>query len=161
MIVPNISPQPVLGVGIDTARYGHHVSFLRSDCQLAAKPIIVLESRKGYRQLQQQLERLHRRQPEARLYVRIDAAGQYAANLERFLRALPLPLEISVGEPARNKAYRQAHFPKRKADSIDSLANGATPWSSDRPPRAKCLPSSPRSARWPANWSRRSDNRRG
>ena len=139
MIVPNISPQPVLGVGIDTARYGHHVSFLRSDCQSAAKPIIVLESREGYRQLQQQLERLHRRQPEARLYVRIDAAGQYAANLERFLRALPLPLEISVGEPARNKAYRQAHFPKRKADSIDSLAN-ARYAVVERPPATREVP---------------------
>jgi transposase len=123
MIPPSPSDQPVLGVGIDTARYGHHVSFLRPDCQPAAEPMTVVESREGYRQLQQRLESLHGRHPEARLYVRIDAAGQYAANLERFLRQLPLPLEISVGEPARNKAYRQAHFPKRKADSVESLAN--------------------------------------
>jgi len=123
MILPSTSHQPVIGVGIDTARYGHHVSFLRPDCQPAGKPMTVMESRQGYRQLQQQLDLLHRRYPEARLYVRIDAAGQYAANLERFLRQLPLPLEISVGEPARNKAYRQAHFPKRKADNVESLAN--------------------------------------
>ncbi len=123
MIVPSPFNQPVFGVGIDTARYGHHVSFLRPDCQPAAKPMTVLESREGYRQLQQQLELLHRRHPDARLCVRIDAAGQYATNLERFLRQLPLPLEISVGEPARNKAYRQAHFPKRKADRVESLAN--------------------------------------
>lgn len=123
MIPPTSSERPVFGVGIDTARYGHHVSFLRPDCQPAAKPMTVMESREGYRQLQKQLELLHGRHPEARLYVRIDAAGQYAANLERFLRQLPLPLEISVGEPARNKAYRQAHFPKRKADQVESLAN--------------------------------------
>lgn len=123
MILPNTSNQPVIGVGIDTARYGHHVSFLRPDCQPAASPMTVLESREGYRQLQQQLELLHGRHPNARFHVRIDAAGQYAANLERFLRQLPLPLEVSVGEPARNKAYRQAHFPKRKADSVESLAN--------------------------------------
>jgi transposase len=123
MIPPRTSDRPVFGVGIDTARYGHHVTFLRPDCQPAAKPMTVMESREGYHQLQQQLELLHRRHPEALLAVRIDAAGQYAANLERFLRQLPLPLEISVGEPARNKAYRQAHFPKRKADSVESLAN--------------------------------------
>ena len=123
MILPNTSDKPVFGVGIDTARYGHHVSFLRPDCQAAAEPMSVMESREGYRQLQQRLELLHQRHPETRLYVRIDAAGQYAANLERFLRQLPLPLEISVGEPARNKAYRQAHFPKRKADVVESLAN--------------------------------------
>lgn len=123
MILPDTSDKAVFGVGIDTARYGHHVSFLRPDCQPAAEPMTVMESREGYNQLQQRLELLHQRHPEARLYVRIDAAGQYAANLERFLRQLPLPLEISVGEPARNKAYRQAHFPKRKADAVDSLAN--------------------------------------
>jgi len=123
MILPSTSNQPVFGVGIDTARYGHHVTFLRPDCQPAAKPMTILESHEGYCQFQQQLELLHRRHPEARFHVRIDAAGQYAANLERFLRQLPLPLEISVGEPARNKAYRQAHFPKRKADSVESLAN--------------------------------------
>ena len=29
MILPNTSDKAVFGVGIDTARYGHHVSFLR------------------------------------------------------------------------------------------------------------------------------------
>jgi transposase len=145
MILPSTFNQPVFGVGIDTARYGHHVSFLRPDCQPAAKPMTVMESREGYRQLQQQLDLLHRRHPDARLYVRIDAAGQYAANLERFLRQLPLPLEISVGEPARNKAYRQAHFPKRKADSVESLANARyavverPPASSEVPPEFAAL----------------------
>ena len=38
-----------IGVGIDTARYGHRVSFLRPDRQAAAKPLTVLESRAGYR----------------------------------------------------------------------------------------------------------------
>lgn len=139
MILPSTSNQPVFGVGIDTARYGHHVSFLRPDCQPAAKPMTVMESREGYRQLQQQLDLLHRRHPEARLYVRIDAAGQYATNLERFLRQLPLPLEISVGEPARNKAYRQAHFPKRKADNVESLAN-ARYAVVERPPATSKVP---------------------
>src|SRR5208283_4810572 len=132
MILPNTSDKPVFGVGIDTARYGHHVSFLRPDCQAAAEPMSVMESREGYR-------KLHQRHPETRLYVRIDAAGQYAANLERFLRQLPLPLEISVGEPARNKAYRQAHFPKRKADVVESLAN-ARYAVVERPPAGREVP---------------------
>ena len=37
-----------IGVGIDTARYGHRVSFLRPDRQPAAKPLTVLENRAGY-----------------------------------------------------------------------------------------------------------------
>jgi transposase len=113
----------VIGVGIDTARYGHRVTFLHADKQPAAPPLDVLESHAGYELLGQTLGRLAERYPAARIHVRIDAAGQYAANLEYFLRRLPLPLEISMGEPNRNAAYRKAHFPKRKTDASDSLAN--------------------------------------
>ena len=113
----------VIGVGIDTARYGHRITFLRADKQPAAPPLDVLESQAGYEELRQALRRLSESHPGAKFHVRIDAAGQYAANLECFLRSLPLPLEISLGEPARNAAYRKAHFPKRKADVSDSFAN--------------------------------------
>jgi len=111
-----------IGVGIDTARYGHRVSFLRPDRQPAAKPLTVLESRAGYQALRERLEQLHQLHPQARLHVRIDAAGQYAANLEHFLRGLPLPLTLSIGEPKRNKDYRKAHFPKRTTDDTESQA---------------------------------------
>jgi transposase len=112
-----------LGVGIDTARFGHHVTFLREDKQPAAKPLSITESRSGYQQLQAQLEQLHRRYPEAHIHLRIDAAGQYAANLETFLRSLKhLPMTISVGEPKRNKDYHHAHSPKRQSDATESYA---------------------------------------
>lgn len=111
-----------IGVGIDTARYGHRVSFLRPDRQPAAKPLTVLESRSGYQTLQQRLEQLHQQHPQAHFHVRIDAAGQYAANLEHFLRGLPLPLTLSIGEPKRNKDYQKAHFPKRTTDDTESQA---------------------------------------
>jgi len=111
----------VIGVGIDTARYGHRVSFLRADKQPAAPALDVRESQEGYESLAAALDRLHK--PGVRFHVRVDAAGQFAANLEQFLRGLALPIELSVGEPARNAAYRKAHFPKRKSDATDSLAN--------------------------------------
>lgn len=111
-----------IGVGIDTARYGHRVSFRRPDHQPAAKALTVMETKAGYQSLQEQFERLHRQHPQAHFYVRIDAAGQYAANLERFLRGLALPLTISIGEPKRNKDYQKAHFPKRTTDDTESQA---------------------------------------
>src|SRR5262249_24060681 len=111
-----------IGVGIDTARYGHRVSFRRPDHQPAAKPLTVMETQAGYRALQQQLERLHQQHPQAHFHVRIDAAGQYAANLERFLRSLALPMTLSIGEPKRNKDYQKAHFPKRTTDDTESQA---------------------------------------
>ncbi len=37
-----------IGVGIDTARYGHRVAFLRPDRKPAAKSITVTENRAGY-----------------------------------------------------------------------------------------------------------------
>ena len=44
------TPAPLdrIGVGIDTARYGHRVSFLKPDRQPAAKPLTVMEDRAGY-----------------------------------------------------------------------------------------------------------------
>ena len=102
-----------LGVGIDTARYGHRVAFLRDDKQPAAPQISISESRQGYERLARELERLRERHPDAEIRVRIDAAGQYAYNLETFLRSLDPPLSVSVGEPKRNKDYCCVHFPKR------------------------------------------------
>jgi transposase len=118
----SVSSLDRIGVGIDTARYGHRVSFLRPDRQPAAKPLTVLESRAGYQALQERLEQLHQQHPQAHFHVRIDAAGQYAANLEHFLRGLQLPLTLSIGEPKRNKDYQKAHFPKRTTDDTESQA---------------------------------------
>lgn len=111
-----------IGVGIDTARYGHHATFLYSNLDPAAAPLAVEENRAGYNRLKERLDQLHRRHPQAALRVRLDVAGQYAVNLESFLRSLPLPLEISVGDPCRNEKYRAVHSPKRKADAADSKA---------------------------------------
>lgn len=111
-----------IGVGIDTARYGHRVAFLRPDRQPAAKSLTVMESRDGYRALQERLEELHRQHPQVHFHVRIDAAGQYATNLEIFLRGLGLPMTLSIGEPKRNKDYQKAHFPKRTTDDTESQA---------------------------------------
>jgi transposase len=111
-----------IGVGIDTARYGHRVSFLRPDHQPVAKPLTVMENRDGYLALQQRLEQLHAQHPQAHFHIRLDAAGQYAANLEHFLRGLPLPMTLSIGEPKRNKDYQKAHFPKRTTDDTESQA---------------------------------------
>ena len=65
---------------------------------------------------------MREKHPDAEIHVRIDAAGQYAANLERFLRSLDPPLSISVGEPKRNKDYHHAHSPKRQDDQTESWA---------------------------------------
>ena len=116
------TPLDRIGVGIDTARYGHRVSFRKPDHQPAAKPLTVLENQAGYRALQERLEQLHQKHPQAHFHVRIDAAGQYAANLETFLRGMDLPLTLSIGEPKRNKDYQKAHFPKRTTDDTESQA---------------------------------------
>src|SRR3954453_14469078 len=116
------APLDRIGVGIDTARYGHRVSFLRPDCQPAAKPLTVMENRAGYQALEERLKQLRERHPQAHFHVRIDAAGQYAVNLELFLRGLDLPMTLSIGEPKRNKDYQKAHFPKRTTDDTESQA---------------------------------------
>jgi transposase len=116
------TPLDRIGVGIDTARYGHRASFLRPDLRPAARPLTVTEDRAGYQALRDRLEQLRRLHPQVHFHVRIDAAGQYAANLEQFLRGLDWPMTISIGEPKRNKDYHKAHFPKRTTDDTESQA---------------------------------------
>ena len=113
-----------VGIGIDTSRFGHQVAFWRDDKLPAAPTLTVMESRDGYDRLAQQLRRLREKYPQAELFVRIDAAGQYATNLERFLRefSAEVPLSISVGEPKRNKDDHHATSPKRQTDGTESLA---------------------------------------
>ena len=118
------SAKAVVGVGIDTHRYFHQVTFLDADRQRAAPNLRVAESAEGYEQLRQALEKIAMRQPDVHFHIRVDAAGQYAANLEKYLRGLPFALTFSVGEPARNKHYRQAISPKGTDDVIDSYACG-------------------------------------
>jgi hypothetical protein len=72
----------------------------------------ITENQHACQRLREQLETLHRKDPHAQFHVHIDAAGQYASNLQRFLQSLTLPLLISVGEPKRNKDYHKAFFPK-------------------------------------------------
>src|SRR5208283_2630137 len=88
----------------------------------AAKPMTVLENRAGYQTLHERLQQLHQQHPQAHFHVRLDAAAQYAANLEHFLRGLALPITLSIGEPKRNKDYQTAHFPKRTTDDTESQA---------------------------------------
>jgi len=117
------SPAPLsIGVGFDTARYGHHVSFLGPDLQPAARAFTFAESPAGYARLRDAFDQLREKHTNVQFQIRIDAAGQYAANLERFLRALPYQATISVGQPKQNRDYCRAHFPKRKADAVESLA---------------------------------------
>ena len=111
-----------VGVGLDTARYGHHVTFLDEQRQVATKPFDFAESREGYEKLHREFEKLAGRHPHVHFHIRVDAAGQYAMNLERFIRALPWDKTVSIGAPKRNKDYKNVHFPKRKADCVDSHA---------------------------------------
>ena len=118
----NNSPCVHLGIGFDTARYAHHVSFLDEKKRTAAKPFHFTETADGYLKLRQALDRLAKKHTRLHLHIRIDAAGQYAENLLQWLHQLPFDTTISVGQPARNKAYRTVHFDKRKADPTESLA---------------------------------------
>lgn len=112
----------LIGVGIDTARYGHHVSFLDDQKRTASKPFHFAESASGYQILVNTIQRLQKKHPQAELHFRIDAAGQYATNLIAFLDTTFQKATLSVGQPTKNENYRKAHFNKRKADPVESLA---------------------------------------
>ncbi len=111
-----------IGVGIDTARYGHHATIINGDREFISPAFEFAESVEGYEKLEQRLRRVLRKYPTVHFHVHVDAAGQYATNLERFLRSRKLPMTLSIGEPKRNKDYHSAMSPKRKADDTESRA---------------------------------------
>lgn len=126
-----------IGVGIDTARYGHYACFLHDDLQPAAAELAFAESGAGYAQLRQRLLDLAQRYEPVHFVVRLDAAGQYADNLRHFLHGLaqasdaaltrganatPLAITISCGDPQRNKNYRAALFGSQKSDPVEARA---------------------------------------
>lgn len=112
----------LIGVGIDTARYGHHATFLRPDLQPAAANLTFTENAEGYAQLEARLRTISERHPGAGFRFRLDVAGAYADNLLAFLHRLPWAKTISCGEPLRNKEYRTAIFGHKKSDPVDSAA---------------------------------------
>jgi len=122
MTIAQVDTVTVIGVGIDTSRYGHHVSLLRDDLQPATEALTITETKEGYNKLLSTLQDLKRRHPDVVFQIRLDEAGQYAANLRTFLYALPFEKTVSIGDCIRNKNYRMAHFPKRKSDSVDSFS---------------------------------------
>jgi transposase len=124
-----------IGVGIDTARYGHYAAFLRADLQPAAAELPFPESAAGYDLLCQRLQLIAQRHGGAvHFVIRLDAAGQYADNLLHFLHNLGgqtasqsnglhnSTFAISCGDPQRNKNYRAALFGSKKSDAVEARA---------------------------------------
>ncbi len=121
------------GVGIDTSRYGHYAAFLRDDLPPAAAELPFPESAAGYALFRQRLECIVRRHGPVHFVVRLDAAGPYADNLLHFLHGLrtpganasalpPFVLNLSCGDPQRNKNYRAALFGGQKSDPVEARA---------------------------------------
>ena len=113
----------VFGVGIDTARYGHHVTFVDQDIRTATQAYHFKEDRGGYDKLKKSLEALAKKNPDAVIRIGLDPAGIYGNNLTRFLQELEIPrLSVSVAHPERSKDYRKAVVGRKKADATDSWA---------------------------------------
>jgi transposase len=152
----SIRPTPPtidIGVGIDTARYGHYVAFLDSDLQQAAPELEVAESAAGYAKLRERFTYLVNKQNGHQpvcFFVRLDVAGAYADNLLHFLHSLaqgadatPLAnaeFSISCGDPQRNKNYRLSIFGNKKSDPIEARACARYAISERPKPMPACTP---------------------
>jgi len=116
-----------IGVGIDTARYGHYAAFLRGDLQPAAAELAFTESAAGYAALRSRFDAIVKQHGRVHFHVRLNAAGQYADNLIHFLQSLAgaagsFEFTLSCGDPQRNKNYRAAIFGTQKSDPIEARA---------------------------------------
>ena len=114
MSIPPPSQPCLIGVGFDTARYGHHVSFLRSDRQPAAKRVHLRRVARRLCPTPPGPRATPKKQWDVHFCIRIDAAGQYAANLERFLRACPGRKRSPSASPSRIAITARSIFPNAR-----------------------------------------------
>src|ERR1700756_1085953 len=77
-----------IGVGIDTARYGHYAAFLDERLQQAAAELEVVEGAAGAVEARQPFADLVQKHGHVCLHVRLDVAGAYADNLLAWLHQL-------------------------------------------------------------------------
>ncbi len=115
----------VIGVGIDTARYGHYAAFLNDELQTAAPELELTESASGYAKLRQRFLDLVHKHGCVRFHVRLDVAGAYADNLLSWLHQLHIDgadFSLSCGDPQRNKNYRLGIYGPKKSDPIEARA---------------------------------------
>ena len=111
-----------IGVGIDTGRFGHHVTFLDANKRSATNPYHFTADARGHQKLDASMQKLANKHDHVHFHVRVDAAGQYANNLLEHLRESPFELTLTVGQPQANRAYRESIGLKQKSDPNESLA---------------------------------------
>ncbi len=80
----NSVPTEHLGIGIDTARYGHHASFMDENKRTATKPFHFSESAEGYQAFAKAIKALRQKCPGCVLHIHVDAASQYAGFFPEF-----------------------------------------------------------------------------
>jgi hypothetical protein len=71
-----IAPLVPVGVGLDTARYGHHASFLADDLQDADDDLDFVESGAGYQLFRARLDALVAKHGNVHFHFRVDVAGR-------------------------------------------------------------------------------------
>ncbi len=69
-LAPSSQGLAAIGVGIDTARYGHLVSFWRPERQPAAKKLLVMANHASYQALRERLEQLRQQHLQAHWHIR-------------------------------------------------------------------------------------------
>ena len=112
-------PVSHFGIGIDTARYGHHVSFMDEYQPTATKLFHFEEHAQGYQKLLKALLALAAKAGTYHFNIRIDAAGQYADNFIHWLHSQKLkskrpPLnfaafksQLSIAEVLRSHNWKE------------------------------------------------------
>ena len=97
---------PAIGVGIDTARYGHVVSFLRPDRQPAASQLLVMENHASYQALRERLEQLQFLRDIHRHGKRLVAVAQiHAAPARRVREGAVRPLAVGQDDQRERTVF--------------------------------------------------------
>lgn len=131
-----------LFVGIDISKSKHDIAVINEQGMRCAPQLVIQENRQGYHNLNEYLQRLFQQAQPCRVYIGMEATGDYWKNIYHYLLNpdLPwgVPVSITVINPLKTKAFATAKLQRARTDAID--AHSIAQFMAEKKPPATVVP---------------------
>lgn len=109
-----------LFIGIDISKHKHDVAIMSADKRLVCPPFLIADEAAGYQKLLTSIARYSDKEGMGKLYIGMEATGDYWKNLYYFLTKQTNHFEVSVINPVRTKAFAKSELRRAKTDPVNA-----------------------------------------
>lgn len=106
-------------IGIDVSKAKHDVAVMDEHQTILTPSIVIAESAVGYQQLIDRLEKVNHRCDASRIYVGMEATGDYWKNLYAFLQRRT-SWSVTVINPSQTHHYAISRLRRAKTDPVEA-----------------------------------------